>query len=176
MNTSILHRKVLVLNQTYEPLSIVPLRKVLKKIIAGSESFYVEKTNGTVQGQNKTYPIPSVIRLKAYVKFRKTNTRLTASKKSKIFQRDSYKCIYCGYAGSRDELTLDHVLPKSRGGDDTPFNLVTACYKCNNRKGDRTPEEAGLFLNKTVLKSNIDMHSLLSSMRSNPDWKEFLYS
>jgi 5-methylcytosine-specific restriction endonuclease McrA len=172
---NILSGKVLVLNSTYEPLAILPIKKVIKKMVAGSDTFYVEKQSGVYIGQHCELPLPSVIRLRGYVKFKSCPIRVTG-KKRKIFQRDQYTCIYCGMAGSNENLTLDHVLPKSRGGDDTSFNLVTACYKCNNAKGDKTPEEAGLRLNKNILKSNINLHSLLSSVRHNPEWKDYLYS
>ena len=88
---------------------------------------------------SKSYPWPSVIRISKFINLPYKKVVLT---RKNILRRDSYKCAYCGRADL--PLTVDHVFPRARGGDDTWENLVTACTICNNRKGDRTPEEANM--------------------------------
>ncbi|MFN8358474.1 MAG: HNH endonuclease [Candidatus Kapaibacterium sp.] len=101
----------------------------------------VERENRTLRSVYASYPFPSVIRLSAYI--RVPFKKIELSRKN-ILRRDNYRCQYCG--SSSTPLTLDHIIPKSRGGSESWENLVAACVKCNNRKGSRTPEEAQMKL------------------------------
>ena len=103
----------------------------------------LEKHENPVKTVSGPFFIPSVCRLKTYVKVKKTTARFN---RDNIFRRDGYRCLYCGEAFMRKELTYDHVLPKSRGGKTTWLNIVSACKPCNLRKDDRTPEEANMRL------------------------------
>lgn len=136
----------LALNASFEPLTILPVRRALRLVIdRKAEILEVEDTR-VFRSERRELPCPSVIRLVRYVhvprKFRRqvTNTFL--------FARDGYRCQYCGRHRSRlrgrEFLTRDHVVPMSRGGDNSWQNVVTACSPCNNRKGNRLPEEVGL--------------------------------
>lgn len=170
---SVLKKKVLLLNQTFEPIAILPAKKVLKKIVKGSKSFYVEEYyEGIIHSGIK---IPSVVRLTYYLNVKRA-VRVTVGKKAKIFARDSYKCVYCGYAGMSNELTLDHVIPKGQGGDSSYFNLVTCCRDCNSLKSCRSDEEFGYKVPKALLHSNVNLALLISSARQNPQWKKYLYN
>ena len=91
------------------------------------------------------YQLPRTVVLKKYVKL---PDRMYRPNRRNIFLRDNYSCVYCEKQLSTEELSVDHVLPKSRGGKDTWDNLVTACKTCNCAKGDRTPEEAGMEIKK----------------------------
>lgn len=129
--------KVLVLNASYEPLNITSWRRAIVLLLKGKAE-QIEH-NGRVVYRN--IPLPTVIRLRHYVKVPYKEIPLT---RKNILHRDSHSCQYCGYTG--DDLTLDHVVPRSRGGGDHWENLVTACVRCNIKKGNRTPREANMPL------------------------------
>jgi 5-methylcytosine-specific restriction endonuclease McrA len=129
--------KVLVLNASYEPLNITSWRRAIVLLLKGKAE-QVEH-NGRVVYHN--IPLPTVIRLRHYVKVPYKEIPLT---RKNILHRDSHSCQYCGYTG--DDLTLDHVVPRSRGGGEHWENMVTACVRCNIKKGNRTPKEANMPL------------------------------
>lgn len=118
----------------------------------------------------ENFPWPSVIRLKSYIKVPYNNINLT---RKNVFRRDNHKCAYCG----RGDLpfTLDHVIPKAKGGRDTWENLVTACLPCNNKKGDRSPEQANMELRIKPYKPNYIMFILNSVGRVDDTWRPFLF-
>ncbi|MBD2480424.1 HNH endonuclease [Planktothrix sp. FACHB-1365] len=128
---------VLVLNASYEPLNITTWRRAVILLL--------KKKAEQVEHNGKfifpDFPFPTVIRLRHYVRAPYKDIPLT---RRNILHRDSHSCQYCGYTG--DDLTLDHVIPRSRGGGDSWENLVSACVQCNVRKGSRTPKEAGMTL------------------------------
>lgn len=118
----------------------------------------------------KTFPWPSIIRINKFVKIPYKKVVLT---RKNILRRDNFKCAYCGRSDIM--LTVDHVFPKARGGDDTWENLVTACTICNNRKGDRTPEEANMkILNRPFKPSHILFIKNVVG-RLDERWKPYLY-
>ena len=129
--------KVLVLNASYEPLNITSWRRAAVLIIKGKAE-RVEHNGKTLYSD---FLLPTVIRLRYYVRVPYKEIPLT---RRNILHRDSYTCQYCGYTG--DELTLDHVIPRSRKGGETWENMVTACVRCNVKKGNRTPKEANMPL------------------------------
>jgi 5-methylcytosine-specific restriction endonuclease McrA len=138
----------LALNASFEPLTIVTPRRAVRLVLDGKAEILEEDSRRCFRSEHRVVPWPSVIRLVRYVhvprRFRRqvTNTFL--------FARDDYTCQYCGRHKSelrgRQFLTRDHILPVSRGGDNSWENVVTSCSPCNNRKGGRLPEEAGLKL------------------------------
>lgn len=138
---SSLNAKVLILNQSYEPISVCSTKKALLLLFLMKAEIVEERGNHAVRTVRDRYPFPSVIRLSAYLRvpFRK----IELSRKN-ILRRDGYRCQYCGTTTS--PLTVDHVIPRSRGGADSWENLTCACVKCNNKKGNRTPDEARMRL------------------------------
>jgi 5-methylcytosine-specific restriction endonuclease McrA len=133
--------KVLVLNQNYEPMSICNAKKAVLLLFLGKAEL-VEPLDGKVfRSVSRSFPYPSIVRLSWYV--RVPYSQAVLSRKN-ILRRDNYRCQYCG--GTTKPLTLDHVIPKSKGGGETWENLVAACVDCNNKKGDRSPEKAGMKL------------------------------
>jgi len=163
-------RRVLLLNQTYEPLNIVSLRRAIKLLVLLKAELVYFDENQLIKSSSISIPRPVVIRLKRYIHLKYREPPLT---KKNILLRDNYTCQYCGTR--KPPLTIDHVIPKSRGGKDTWENLVTACVKCNAKKGDRTPEEAGM---KLLSKPRKPTYFELIIMRSRIDderWKEFLF-
>jgi len=133
-------RRILVLNAGYEPLGLTSIRRGVV-LVQNQTADAVVEGGDYLRTPSRRVSIPSVIRLKRMI--RRPFKRLSLSRQN-VFKRDGYTCQYCG---SREKvLTIDHVLPRSRGGQDTWENLVTACHDCNTRKGDRTPSEAGMSL------------------------------
>src|SRR2546421_11941242 len=132
----------LVLNQTYEPLCVVSVRRAAILILAG-KAVCVADGDGVLHSAREALPVPLVIRLARYVRV-PYRTHVGLSRRA-IFARDGGRCAYCkGAAG-----TLDHVLPRSRGGRHAWENVVAACARCNHTKGDRTPAELGWRLPAT---------------------------
>jgi len=138
----------LALNASFEPLTIIPARRAVRLVLDGKAEILEKDGTRRFRSETRIVPCPAVIRLVRYVhvprRFRRqvTNTFL--------FARDEYSCQYCGKhkkeLRGRQFLTRDHIVPLSRGGDNTWENVVTSCSPCNNRKGDRLPREVGLKL------------------------------
>jgi 5-methylcytosine-specific restriction endonuclease McrA len=91
--------------------------------------------------------------------------------------RDKFRCQYCGVRKSPGELTLDHILPRSRGGDNSPMNIVAACVSCNNRKGNRTPSEARmpLLTSQTALRVKLERVVLCHYAEARTEWRKYLF-
>jgi 5-methylcytosine-specific restriction endonuclease McrA len=136
-----LNARVLVLNQSYEPVSVCSTKKALTLLCLTKAEMIEHRTTASIRTVKVTYPFPSVIRLSAYL--RVPFKKIELSRKN-ILRRDGFRCQYCGSLHS--QLTVDHIIPKSRGGLDQWENLTAACVGCNNKKGNRTPEEAGMRL------------------------------
>ena len=132
---------VLVLNQSYEPLSICRVRRAVV-LLYQSKAEMLENGSGFIHSASHVFPVPSVIRLAIAVRRApRSGRKLT---RLEVFKRDRYICQYCGK--ETRQLTLDHVLPRYRGGQHTWENVVSACVPCNRRKAGRTPREAGMRL------------------------------
>ena len=138
----------LALNASFEPLTIIPARRAIRLVLDQKAEILEADPTRAFRSPRSEYPFPTVIRLVRFIhvprRFRRqvTNTFL--------FARDDYTCQYCGrhraQLKGRQFLTRDHILPLSRGGDNSWKNLVSSCSPCNNRKGDRLPREAGMRL------------------------------
>ncbi len=133
---------VLVLNFDYTPLNVTTYRRGFILVDKGKAEIIKSDQNPIVCGF-KTYVRPVIIRLLNYIKY---HTRTLRANRNRIYRRDGYECIYCG---SKRDLTLDHVVPKSKGGKNEWTNLVTSCFKCNLKKSNRTPEEAKMKMKHT---------------------------
>jgi 5-methylcytosine-specific restriction endonuclease McrA len=131
---------VLVLNQSYEPLTVCRARRAVVLIFQGKAEM-LENGVGFIHSIRETIPLPSVIRLARFIKRPRIEKKLT---RFEIFNRDRYTCQYCGQR--THQLTLDHVIPRYRGGQHTWENVVSACVACNRRKAGRNPREANMKL------------------------------
>lgn len=161
--------RVLVLNQTFEPLNIISIKRAIKLIFTlKADIVYVN--DKLIRAQSIAIPEPSVIRLKYYVKVKYKEPSLS---KKNIILRDRRTCQYCGT--QKGPFTVDHVIPKSRGGKDTWENLVCACVKCNLKKGDMLPEEVGMKLISKPKKPTYFELNILRDGIIDERWKEFLY-
>ncbi|MDD4873659.1 MAG: HNH endonuclease [Dehalococcoidales bacterium] len=133
---------VLVLNQSYEPLNVCHARRAIVMVIQGKAEM-LENGMGFIHSANDLFPIPSVIKLDFFLKrIHNAERKLT---RLGVFHRDNYTCQYCGKTDKK--LTLDHVIPRSHGGQHIWENITTACVPCNLRKAGRTPEQANMKLN-----------------------------
>ena len=135
--------QVLVLNASYEPLNVCSVRRAHVLVWKGKAEV-VEKGDDPLRSAGRAFVRPLVIRLLQYVRVPRAVKRRISRRV--LFARDGWRCVYCGTHGGR--LTLDHVVPRSRGGDSTWENVVTACAPCNLAKGDRLPEEARMNLSR----------------------------
>lgn len=163
--------KTLKLDFTYRPIGVIDSLEALVLCICG-KAIAVEQYGKTIKSVSSVFQLPAVIVLKNIVRHRFTEV---SAKKRNVFWRDSNQCQYCGgYFGIKD-LTVDHITPKSRGGPNTWTNLTTCCTKCNQKKGARTPEEAGMkllsqpFKPKSFLFKNLDDEQI-SELWSNYIW------
>ena len=134
---------VLVLNFTYEPLGVVDVARAVRLLFARKVEV-VHRGERHVHTVSMAFPLPSVVRMLYYV--RRARKRVALTKKN-VLLRDDYTCAYCVTRGNR-EMTVDHVVPRSRGGRSVWENLVACCTACNARKRDRTPDEARMPLRR----------------------------
>ncbi len=165
---------VLVLNASYEPLSVVSVKRAIVLLLK-EKAELIEAAEAYLRAERRSLRVPLVIRLVCYVRI-PLHMSLPLSRRT-VIARDRYTCQYCGLQLSRSELTLDHVLPRSRGGETAWENVVAACRPCNQRKGNRTPEEAGYALLSTPRRPRYIALTLLNehSAGHHSVWQKYLY-
>ena len=169
----LLQEPVLVLNATYEPINVTAVRRALVLILKGVAT--TEEEDGYfVHSARLALRIPSVIRL---VEFRRIPYQTRALSRKNVLLRDRYTCQFCGRVLPAHELTLDHVIPRSRGGHTDWDNLVACCHRCNNLKGDRLPDEAGLRLLRPPRPFTLHTSRQIMRMlgRSDERWRKYLF-
>ena len=166
-----IQRLVLVLNASYEAINIVPARRAMTLIMKGAA--LVEKPSVySIRTARMTIVLPSVIRL---VNYRRVPRQTRSVSRKAIMLRDRNTCQYCGRGYVPKELTLDHVIPSSRGGSTAWENLVASCKPCNNRKGDRTPVEAGMTLLSKPRQIGIHAKHRLMAGTEDCAWDQYLF-
>jgi 5-methylcytosine-specific restriction endonuclease McrA len=165
-----LNGSVLVLNQNYEPLNISTTNRAICLVYLDKAELIVTHEERPYRSEKLVLPRPSVVKLSRFIKVRRREIPLT---KRNALRRDNYRCQYCGT--KEGTMTLDHILPKRLGGADSWDNLVCACSKCNNRKGDRTPDQAGMKLLRAPKGPNY--FSFLLDGQKLPDdrWRPYLF-
>ncbi len=160
---------VLVLNANFEPLNVCTTRRALGLLISGKAEMLLNG-RGYVHTIRQDYPRPSIIRIDHMIHRPRPRVRLS---KREIFRRDNYACQYCGSKTGR--LTIDHIIPRHRGGDHTWDNLATACQSCNLKKGGRTLREAHMILLRPVAEPHPNAHYLFGAhLPSNQEWLPYL--
>ncbi len=168
-----LHQPVLVLNASFEPINVCAARRAMVLVLKGVASAE-ELSHVDVHSSRHTLKMPSVIRL---LEYRRIPHQTRALSRKNILMRDRYTCQYCHKTLNSNELTLDHVIPRSRAGESSWENLVACCNPCNNRKGSRTPEEAGMKLSKAPRPFSLHTSRHLMRMlgKSDDNWRKYLF-
>jgi len=167
-------RQVLLLNASEEVLRIVDWQKAVILLLTGKASApYMKTEEYAIQSTNVTYRLPKVIMLSHYANIPYKENIPT---RRNVLARDRWTCQYCGKSSKdKTKMTIDHVMPRSRGGDSSWTNLVAACERCNCVKGNKTPKECGMKLNRKPFKpSSVQMH--LCRIKDNllDEWKHWL--
>jgi 5-methylcytosine-specific restriction endonuclease McrA len=160
--------RTLVLNAGFEPLAVVSFKRALVLVMNQKATIVAADAEHPVWGSSGSYDRPSVILLTRYVRI--PNSRLIPVSRRGVLRRDGQRCAYCG--GSAN--TIDHVLPRSRGGQDSWENLVACCLRCNNVKGDRTPSEMNWTLRIRPQPPHGTSWLVRGVERTDEKWEEFL--
>ena len=166
-----MNRAVLVLNQNYEPLNVCNVRRAIVLVFDGKAEV-LETHATTVHSPSRCFPSPSVIRMVYLIHRPRPRVKLT---RREVFIRDHYTCQYCGRQAG--DLTIDHVVPKSKGGEHTWENLVSACKPCNHRKGGKSLGEARMTLKKAPAEPRAGMYYTIERrLDANvaDSWQKFL--
>jgi len=159
---------VLVLNYDYTPLNVTSVHRGFVLVDKGKAEILKSHDNPIVAGY-KTYVRPVIIRLLRYIRH---FTRQLRANRNRIYKRDNHTCVYCG---STRQLTLDHVIPKSKGGKNDWNNLVTSCQKCNLKKSNKTLDEAKMKMKHKPFAPNIVNENVTISKIWNDFQKSFIY-
>ncbi len=162
---------VLVLNATYEPLNVVNVRRAVVLLLK-EKAELLEAANQYLHSAQYSVPVPLVIRLVYFVRVPRPLT-VSLSRRA-VMIRDNYTCQYCGATPTKSELTIDHVIPKVRGGETAWENVVCACKCCNLRKGPLTPREAGMRLARKPERPKYLAVMWLSSAPRKETWQKYI--
>ncbi|MGV8885293.1 MAG: HNH endonuclease [Microbacteriaceae bacterium] len=160
--------RTLVLNAGYEPLAVVSFKRALVLVMNQKATIIAADGEHPVFGSSGQWERPSVIILRRYVRI-PSGRSIPVSRRG-VLRRDNSRCGYCGNSAS----TIDHVMPRSRGGKDSWENLVACCLTCNNAKGDRTPSEMNWSLRMIPRPPHGTSWMVRGVERALPDWEEFL--
>lgn len=168
-----LSKSVLVLNTTYEAINICNAKRAIILLYKG-EATTLEYDGDYLHSPTISIRMPSVIKLKNYVKIPHKKVVLT---RKNILIRDKYTCQYCGKKFISSQLTIDHIIPQSRGGQTKWDNVVACCKECNVKKGNKTPWEAGMTLVKKPSAPNYIyfLHIVRHIGDGNKNWMKYLY-
>jgi 5-methylcytosine-specific restriction endonuclease McrA len=160
---------VLVLNASFEPIHVCSTRRAIGLILT-EKATLVMNGRGIIRTVNNSFPRPSVIRLEKMIHRPKPRTLLN---RREIFRRDNHTCQYCGKHAPN--LTIDHVIPRHKGGLHNWTNVVAACASCNHHKGGKTPEEVGMHLLRIPKEPSVSAVYIFGHhLIENQDWEQFL--
>ncbi len=170
INNNSLSREVLILNQNYEPLSVTHVKKAFIISYLGKAQIIEIYKGVHLNTIDKSFPVPSVVRLRNYVRI---SRRTISPTRKNILKRDAYRCQYCGT--KIGPMTVDHIIPKTLNGKDTWENLTCACVRCNTKKGNRTPTESGAKLMRAPRKPHFFylIHNIVNV--PHPTWRPYLF-
>jgi 5-methylcytosine-specific restriction endonuclease McrA len=165
--------QTLLLNITYEPLRVISWQKAITLLTLGKVEV-IEEYEREIHSVSFSIKLPSVVRLLRLVRWREGPVKFS---RKNIYVRDQGLCQYCGKSLRRQEITYDHIIPKSQGGDTSWENVVTSCIDCNSRKGGKTPRQAGMKLLKSPKRPKWNMSLRITiGLKSTPDsWRDYLY-
>jgi 5-methylcytosine-specific restriction endonuclease McrA len=161
--------RVLVLNSSYEPLNVCTVRRAVVLVLK-QKAELLETGSRELHSESMTFPHPVVIRLVTYVRVPRESARRRITRRA-VFARDSWTCQYCG---KTSHLTVDHVLPRSRGGKSVWENIVTSCAPCNRRKGDRMPTEVDMHPRRAPRAPGPTVFIRVAAPVVPPAWNQYL--
>jgi 5-methylcytosine-specific restriction endonuclease McrA len=165
--------RTLLLTQGYEPIQIISWQRAIT-LLALDKVEVVEEYDAQIRAPSIIVRVPAVVRLR---KTFRRHAKPVKFSRVNIYARDGHRCQYCAMKCTTDELTYDHVVPRSKGGRTSWENIVSACYACNRRKANRTPAEAGMKLLATPARPSwMPSVQIRVSARSVPDaWRDYVY-
>jgi 5-methylcytosine-specific restriction endonuclease McrA len=161
--------RVLVLNATFEPINVCSVRRAAILLLK-SKAELLEHATWELRSEHTAMPRPVVIRLVSYVKVPRDTHRRKITRRA-VFARDGWTCQYCG---SRSSLTVDHVVPRSKGGSSSWDNIVASCAPCNRRKGDLLPRQVGMKLLRRPRTPGPQVFIHVASPTIPDNWKQYL--
>ena len=161
--------RVLVLNATYEPINVCSVRRAVVLVLKAKAEL-VEEGGWALHSENVTLARPAVIRLVTYVRVPRDAHRRKITRRA-VFARDEWTCQYCG---SRSNLTVDHVIPRCKGGTSSWENIVASCAPCNRRKGDRLPRQAGMHPRRQPRTPRAEIFITVASPTIPSAWRAYL--
>jgi 5-methylcytosine-specific restriction endonuclease McrA len=161
--------RVLVLNATYEPINVCTVRRAVVLLLK-EKAEVIEHSEWDLRSATRTLQRPAVIRLVSYVRIPRDTHRRKITRRA-VFARDEWMCQYCG---SRSNLTVDHVVPKSKGGGSSWENIVASCAPCNRRKGDALPRQVGMRLLRQPRTPNPNVFIHVASPTIPSAWLQYL--
>ena len=164
-----MEKRVLVLNMDHSPIAVVSAQKAIVLTLLEKANVLTTYDLLEIRTVSRSFSYPAVIRLNEY---KSTPYRGVLLNRLNVFRRDNGECQYCG---SKKQLTIDHVTPKSKGGKSSWTNLVTACNRCNVSKGDKTPEQAGMLLRIRPFKPSLSYFLAEYAERQASEWLPFLH-
>lgn len=165
-----MEKRVLVLNLDHSPVAVVPVQKAIVLVLLEKANVLSTYETMEIRTVSRSFQYPAVIRLAHYKNIPFKGVLLN---RANLFRRDKGECQYCG---SKRHLTIDHVVPRSKGGKTSWTNLVTACNRCNVSKGDKTPEQAGMTLRTEPFKPSLSYFLAEYAERQAEEWLPFLES
>src|SRR6202795_3540087 len=167
--TTAMGGRVLVLNATYEPINVCTVRRAVVLLLK-EKAELLERGRWALHSENSTLARPVVIRLMSYVNVPRDAHRRKITRRA-VFARDDWTCQYCG---ARSNLTVDHVIPRSKGGPSSWENIVASCAPCNRRKGDRTPAQANMHPHRAPRTPHAEIFIRVSSPTIPQAWRAYL--
>ncbi|WP_373524289.1 HNH endonuclease [Aquiflexum sp.] len=163
-----MEKRVLVLNLDHSPVAVVTVQKALVLNFMNKVSCLSFYESLVVRTVSREFMYPAVIRLNQYKNIPYKGVLLN---RTNLFRRDSNECQYCG---SKKQLTIDHILPRSKGGKTNWTNLITACHRCNVIKGDKTPDQAGMLMKSVPFRPSLGFFLAEYAERHAEEWMPFL--
>lgn len=167
--------RVLLLNSSYEPISIIGAERAIRLLFLGRVIVVVE-SDITWRSVSIAIRVPSVVRMVNYIKGLTSKKKMVKLTRKNIMIRDKYTCCYCGSKKSPEKLNIDHIVPRGQGGTTTWENVATSCVKCNTKKNCQTPKQAGMVLLKQPKKPDFMIFTLHRKYNQVPsEWMDYLY-
>ena len=163
--------KTLKLDSSFRPIAVIDSVEALVLCLIGKAKT-IESYNKTINTVSQSFELPAVIVLNRYVKFR---FEAVACNRANVLWRDKNQCQYCAKIFIPENLTLDHVIPKSKGGSNKWTNMVAACKKCNQKKGDKTIEQSGMKILRKPFSPKANILRTLKKEQISPKWENYLW-